>query len=270
MSDAGYKHWSLDDISWEAFDPSKVDPDLLRVVKTAALVERNSEDYVAYLNRVFPDDPQLQNTFMQWGREEAQHGMALARWAELADPDFDFDQALTRFKAGYSLPLDAVESVRGSAAGELVSRCVIESGTSSFYTAMKDRTDEPVLKEIAGHIAADEFRHYALFLNTLQDVEQTRPLSLWDRLKVAVGRVSETDDDELAYAWYAATQSPDSTYDREACAAAYNGRVMGLYQRRHTDRAASMIAKAVGVNPTGWLVRLLQPLVWRLFSAKAV
>ena len=30
------KHWTLDNIAWDRFDPSRVDPDLLHIVKAAA------------------------------------------------------------------------------------------------------------------------------------------------------------------------------------------------------------------------------------------
>ena len=60
-----------------------------------------------------------------------------------------------------------------------------------------------MLKEVAGRIAADEFRHYKLFFETLQ--KQDEPdLPLWRKLLVAVTRVNESDDDELAYAYYCA------------------------------------------------------------------
>jgi len=30
-------HWSLDDIPWHAFDPAKVDGDLLKIIKAASI-----------------------------------------------------------------------------------------------------------------------------------------------------------------------------------------------------------------------------------------
>ncbi|PKQ01988.1 MAG: rubrerythrin family protein, partial [Alphaproteobacteria bacterium HGW-Alphaproteobacteria-12] len=153
------RHWTLDDIKWGDFDASKVDPDILRAVKAAAMVEFNAPDYVTYLCNVFSDRPDVKEAVCKWGDEEVQHGEALARWAELADPGFSFDKAFQRFRDGYSIPTDAIVSVRGSRGGELIARCVVESGTSSYYAAIKDATDEPVLKQIASNIAADEFRH---------------------------------------------------------------------------------------------------------------
>lgn len=262
-------HWTLDDIAWDRFDPDAVDPRLLQLVKAAALVEANSADYVVYLNQVFNNDPRVKEAFEQWGVEEIQHGQALGRWAEMADPDFSFEKALKDFRASYSLPLDAEESVRGSRTGELVSRCVIESGTSSFYTAIKDGTDEPVMKQIAANIAADEFRHYALFLEKLQAIEIEERVTIWDRIKIGVGRLRETEDDELAMAYYCANSiASGNAYNREDSWAAYEARALDYYQERHILRAASMMAKAMGLHPHGWFANLMGKATWMGFRAK--
>ena len=203
--------WTMDDIHWSLFDPSKVDPTLLAAVKSAALVEYNAPDYVTYLKRVFADgSPANLASIEQWGREEAKHGRALGRWAEMADPDFRLDEAFARFRKGYTPAHFVPErdgSVRGSRRGEMIARCVVESGTSSYYSAIRDASDEPVLKEIAGRIAADEYRHYKLFYDTLH--AQAEPdLRIWKKLWIALGRVRESDDDELAYSYYCADVSP--------------------------------------------------------------
>src|SRR5687768_8940935 len=106
------KQWTLDDIAWDRFDVSKVDPEILRNIKAAAMVERNGGDYGIYLGRVFADDPAFVDVVQGWVEEEVQHGMALGRWAEMADPTWNFEAAFTRFREGYQLPLDATRSVR--------------------------------------------------------------------------------------------------------------------------------------------------------------
>jgi rubrerythrin len=218
---------------------------------------------VTYLCNVFASKPEIHAMIRQWGAEEAQHGLALARWAELADPAFDFKAAFKRFQAGYAIPKDMQTSVRGSRAGEMIARCVVESGTSSYYTAIKDATDEPVLKQIAANIAADEFRHYKLFYDTLRAVEDELP-SVAGRLRVALGRLGEADDDELACAYYAANTPTDGSvrYDRAAFASAYAKRALSLYRRQHVDRLVAMVGKAVGFKPHGIVMRLLSPAVW--------
>jgi hypothetical protein len=268
--------WALDDIEWEAFDAAKVEPGLLAAVKSAALVEYNAPDYVGYLKRVFADaGEKMLADIEQWGREEIQHGLALGRWSEMADPSFNFQDAVARFRAGYKpahFQADDPRSIRGSRRGEMISRCVVESGTSSFYSAIRDAADEPVLREVAGRIAADEFRHYKLFFETLQNQDEPE-LPLWRRLFVAATRVKESDDDELAYAYYCANvpaeQEASTPYRRKVFAHAYNARAMALYRRHHIRKLVQMVAKAAGVDPQGWLARSASTLLWHVLRLRA-
>ena len=182
-------NWTLDSIAWERFDASKVDLEILRNIKAAAMVERNGGDYGIYLGRVFADDPAFMEAIDVWVTEEVQHGMALGRWAQMADPTWNFDAAFERFRAGYRLPLDGVGSVRGSQAGEMMARCIVETGTSSYYSALKDATREPVLKQICAKIAADEFRHYKLFYDHLRRCLERDRLSRLSRLRIGWSRL---------------------------------------------------------------------------------
>jgi len=263
------EHWTLDDIPWERFDRSKVDPELLKAVKAASLVEGNAAEYVGYLRRVFEGDAKTIALFERWGDEEVQHGKALGRWAQLVDPSFDFDAALTAFKQGYHPEhFDTGVARRGSRRGEMISRCVVETGTSSYYSAMKDSAQEPVLKEIATHIAADEYQHYRLFYETLQRQAEA-PLPLWKRIYVALGRASEAEDDELGYAFYCGNTPPGeigkTPYDRKAAIRDYR-RPIAMYRKHHVKKAAQMIALAVGTDPKGWFARFASWLVWSYMS----
>jgi len=268
--------WTLDDITWENFDRAKVDPNLLAAVKSAALVEYNAPDYVSYLTRVFHDaGAKTLGDIAKWGREESQHGFALARWAQLADSSFDFLATFARFQAGYKAPHfagDNLHSVRGSRRGEMIARCVVESGTSSFYSAIRDAATEPVLKEIAGRIAADEFRHYRLFLETLHAQEEP-DLSWWRKLLVATARVSESSDDELAYAYYCANVSDAEKvaipYRRRRFARAYNAQAVRLYRRHHIRKLVQMVAKAIGADPHGRLTRGAGAVLWGMLRLRA-
>jgi hypothetical protein len=72
------KHWTLEDIPWDRFDRSLVDADILKVVKAAALVEYNADDYAAYLCNVFHDDDAFRGASVGWAQEEVQHGTAIS------------------------------------------------------------------------------------------------------------------------------------------------------------------------------------------------
>jgi hypothetical protein len=267
-------HWTLETIEWSKFDRSKIDPLLLMAVKAASLVESNANDYVDYLRKVFGNEPAMVHVLERWGTEEVQHGDVLGRWAELADPAFDFKDAFKRFREGYTPPhfLNADGSVRGSRIGELIARCVVECGTSSGYTALRDATDEPVLKQIASLVAADEYKHYRLFYDLMHQQAEQCP-GFWQRLKIAVTRVSEAEDDELAYAFYCANVPSDKTskikYERKIYFTAYQACAMRMYRRSHIERAAAMIGRAVGLHPESRVVKLSGRAFWELIRFRA-
>lgn len=259
------KHWSVDDIAWHRFDAEKVDPEILAMVKAAALVEANAHDYVAYLHRVFADDATFREAASRWGEEEAQHGTALGRWAEIADPEFSFADRLRAFRANYQIPAAATASVRGGRTAELIARCVVECATSSFYSAIRDQTEEPVLAQICHRIAGDEFRHYKLFYQNYRRYRAFQPLGTLSRLAVAFGRLAESGDDELAQAWYCANR-PAEPYDRRKHGAAYALRAGRVYRFGHIARGLRMLLVACDVNPRGWPAEWLIKLAWRLLQ----
>ena len=258
------KHWRIDELAWDRFDPGRLDPDLVPLVKAAAMVERNGTDYAVYLNRVFADDPDFRQAADRWATEEVQHGDALGRWAMLADPSWDYERAFARYRAGYKLPLEATASVRGSRTGELIARCMVETGTSSYYSALAEATTEPVLRQICKNIAADEFRHYKLFYDHMRRYLARENIGLARRLRIALGRIGESEDDELAFAWHCGNHSESQTFARATCTAAYMARAMRFYRFRHVERGVGMVFKAIGVKPRGRLSEFSARLAWRL------
>jgi rubrerythrin len=247
------EHWTVEGLPWDQFNASKVDPEILKIIKAAALVEYNAHDYATYLCNVFPDDPVFQKAAKEWSVEEVQHGIALGQWAERADASFNFKAAIARYTAGFRINVGAKESIRGSQAGELIARCIVETGTSSYYTALGDATEEPVLKQICRHIAADELKHYKLFYDYLKDYLKREGLSRFERLKIGISRMQESEDDELAYAYFSANAPAEATYDRPQYTAAYTIRAFPFYQQKHVERVVAMVFKACGFKPhTVW------------------
>lgn len=263
------KHWTLDDIPWDRFDPARVDPDILKVIKAAAMVERNAADYTAYLRNVFTDDAYFHDLATHWEAEEVQHGDALGRWAEMADPAFDYHDAFRRFREGYQIPLDVAESVRGSRTGELIARCIVETGTSSFYSALRDAADEPVLKEICRRIAGDEFRHYKMFYTHMRKYLERENVPTWKRVLVAVSRIKESEDDELSFAYHVANLPADAPYDRKSANLAYAARAFRCYRPAHVERGSNMVLKAAGLKPQGRFGRFFGAMMWRYISARS-
>lgn len=267
-----YKHWTIEDLPWDKLQPEQVDDDLLKVIKAAALVEYGADDYAAYLCKVFENDEEFKKDVKIWAEEEVQHGKALGLWAEKIDPDWSLEEAMARFRAGYTpehFEGEISASVRGSRAGEMVARCMVETGTSSYYTAIGNRCDEPVLKEICKKIAGDEFRHYKLFYDHLHRYLDKDNLGRLGRLKVALGRIAEGEDDELAYAYYAANTVKEEPYDRGKHSRAYLSRAYSYYRKPQVDRAVSMIFKACGFKPQTLAYKIASRIAWWKFESSA-
>ena len=131
---------------------------------------------------------------------------------------------------------------------------------------MRDLIEDPVLAKIAGFIAKDEARHYRLFKLHLGRYLNHRKMGLRERIKIAYQRVAETEDDELAYAYYSANiaGAPGApAYARKACASAYAWRSFRLYEFKHVRAAAHMILRAADLNPSRWWARTGIQLGWR-------
>jgi len=260
------KHWRIEQVKWDAFDPGRLDPEIIPLVKAAAMVERNGDDYALYLQSVFHDDPDFHQAASLWAEEEVQHGDALGKWAMLADPAWDFEQAFARYRAGYKIDIKADASIRGSRTGELIARCMVETGTSSYYTALGEATEEPVLKEVCRLIAADEYRHFKLFYDHMKRYLAREKLSFPKRLRVAAGRIGESEDDELAFAFHCGNEDVSTPYDHDRSIAGYMGRAMHYYRFRHIERGMGMVFKSVGLDPRGRLSALTARGAWRLLT----
>ncbi len=249
-----YVHWKISDMPWDQLDKSKVDADLLKVIKAAALVEYAAETYADYLCKVFYDDPEFCQIARDWAVEEVQHGQVLGKWAEAVDPSWTLEGAMARFRAGYQPEHFASTdkaSVRGSRSGEMIARCMVETGTSSYYSAIGSSVDEPVLKQICAKVAGDEFRHYKLFYDTLNKYLAKEGLGKMARLKIALSRIAESEDDELSYAFYAANANDNEPYERKYWNREYMKRAYSYYKKPQVERAVSMVLKAAGFDPKG-------------------
>ena len=260
------KNWTLEEIPWDRFDPSKVDARMLEVVKAASMVEANGGDYATYLCNVFPDDPVFQEAAKAWAEEEEQHGEALARWAELADPTFNFEQSFQRFTEGFRLPLDATQSVRGSRSGELVARCIVEVGTSSYYSALceADRRAGP-----EGDLPEDRGRRVPALQAVLQP-PQALPEARGHRPLAPHPGGAQPDTRERGRRaglrlFTRPTITNDEAYERKRWSQAYMSRAYGYYRRHHhVERVVAMTFKAAGLKPQGRLARVAGTLAYAM------
>jgi len=161
----GGASWSMEDIPYDALPYEMVRDDrrLFYIVASASFVEITSDLYARNLVEYFRHDREISEWLERvWQKEEVQHGEALRRYVRTAWPDFDWEAAYRRFLTDYA-PLCTVDQLAATRALEMAARCVVETGTASFYRMLSERSREPVLKQLAAKISADEVRHYKHF-----------------------------------------------------------------------------------------------------------
>lgn len=252
--EAGGTSWSMEDIPYHRLAHERVQGDrrLFYIVASASFIESASDVYTDNLVAFFHGDDEIVAWLKQrWEIEELQHGAALKRYVQTAWPDFDWEAAYRIFLAEY-LPLCAVDRLAGTRALEMAARCVVETGTASFYRMLSELTEEPVLRGLAARISADEVRHYKHFyrgFRRYRTVERPTRLAvartLWNRSAEV-----ESEDALCAYKALFLGLHPDAVFERSDYEA-YRADILKL-ARRHLphEMAIKMLLKPLELNPT--------------------
>jgi hypothetical protein len=157
--------WRIDDLDFSRIDRHRVrnDENTFYLVACASFVESGSDLYTENLLALFGDNPEVSAWLReQWEVEELQHGRALRAYVEHVWPEFDWQRAYDNFLAEYA-GYCKVELLEPTKALELVARCVVETGTSTYYRALSRSVNEPVLQDLAARICNDEVNHYKHF-----------------------------------------------------------------------------------------------------------
>jgi hypothetical protein len=192
---SGRRHWSLDDISWHEIRRDRVPQNqaFFYLVAAASLMESATHIYTENLVELFADDEEVTSWLDRyWLPEELQHGRALRHYVEVAWPGFAWEPVYRRFVEEFRPLCDtALEPARSL---EMASRCVVETGTASYYTTLSRASPEPVLAGLARRIVEDEVRHYKhfyRFFRKYRDAEQPSRAALvpalWRRLRMSGG-----------------------------------------------------------------------------------
>jgi hypothetical protein len=162
----------------------------------ASFVETGSDLYAHNLVSYFDDDEVVAGWLAEsWEHEEVQHGAALRAYVEHVWPDFDWQRTYDRFFDEYRQTC-TVPELEPARALELAARCVVEMGTATLYSAMGAYADEPVLKDLAAHIYADEVRHYKHFYRYFRRYQERERHGRWRIGRTMTHRLLETAEDD--------------------------------------------------------------------------
>lgn len=210
--------WSMEAIPYDGIDRDALEGQeaLFRLVACASFIEITSDLYTTNLVEYFRDDPQVVEWLTHhWEPEELQHGAALRRYVQTAWPQFDWERAYQGFYAEYSRCC-LIERLAPTRSLEMAARCVIETGTSSFYRLLADVAPEAVLKDIVSRIAADEVRHYKNFYRFFRRYCRQEQPGRAAVMKTLWSRASEinAEDGFIAFKHVLRVSNPEVPFER--------------------------------------------------------
>jgi rubrerythrin len=257
------QNWRFDDIAFDAVDATLVRDDefLFLTLASASFVEILAETYGSNLIEHFRGDMEITEWLGAcWRREEVQHGHALKIYVQTVWPDFDWECAYREFLGQY-VALCTVEQLEPHKALELMARCVVETGTSSFYRALQQYVREPVLRQLIGKIKADEaahYRHFRRFFMTYNATERhgigAVIATIWRRLRAVRG-----EDAYIAFKHVHAGRHPNRPF-RESDWGRYNRTVKRLARQHYPY----LMAVRMLIKPIPMLEPIKKVLQWPL------
>lgn len=186
-------HWAIEDLALDeiAIDRIRHDDSLFLLVCSASFIESGSDTYTRNLIERFADDAEVSGWLdRHWEPEELQHGRALRAYVERVWPGFDWEAAYADFFVEYArlCTMDELEPTRGQ---ELAARCIVEMGTTTYYQALHETCEEPVLRDLFWRIRGDEVRHYKHFFAYFQKYREREGLHRGQVLAALVRRALE-------------------------------------------------------------------------------
>ncbi|MGH8306673.1 MAG: ferritin-like domain-containing protein [Gammaproteobacteria bacterium] len=197
-----HQRWNLDDIPWHSIDRTALaDGEMFfYLVTTASFIETATDTYARNLIEYYAGDAEATAWLEQhWQHEELQHGCALKRYVQTAWPDFDWDQVYQAFFAEFSENCK-VEALEPTRCLEMVSRCIVEMGTSSYYTSLSGLSPDPVLSLLTRLIREDEVRHYKYFYHYFLRYREREQVGRWTIFRAILRRLRMIDGEDSSIA----------------------------------------------------------------------
>ena len=174
---------------------------LFYVLASASFIEATSDLYARNLAEFLSGDAEAIAWLVKcWQRDELGHGAALKCYVTTAWPSFDWESTYDAFSAEYR-EMPSVYQLAATPAREMLTRCVVETGTTTFYRMINASTTEPVLRQMALAIAAEEVRHYKHFYRYFMRFQAEERLSRGAVLRAIWNRAAEihADDSFIAF-----------------------------------------------------------------------
>ncbi|MFP4487502.1 MAG: ferritin-like domain-containing protein [Campylobacterales bacterium] len=245
--------WRVENIDFGSAKKELIRDDrlLFYLISTASFVEITSDLYTNNLINKYGGKSEELAKWLEsvWEFEELQHGKALKAYVEYVWPEFDWNGAYRGFFEEYS-KLCTTGVLREEVSLEMVERCVVETGTSTFYKLLESVVEEPLLKGIVGDIKNDEISHYNIFKSYYEANRDSENISRWEILKAIIDRIKEVESDDTKIAFKHIYEQKEKTSFTEDAFEAYSKDVTALMDKHYPHKMASkMVLQLLNLNP---------------------
>ena len=131
----------------------------------------------------------------------------------------------------------------------MAARCVVETGTATFYRMLSESSREPVLKRLTAEISADEVRHYKHFYRYFQRYRILEQPSRVAVLRTLLNRAAEVEAEDAFYAFKAVFRVCNPEFQKSDYAAYRDGAVQLTKSHFPHGMAVKMLLKPLDLNP---------------------
>ncbi len=247
------QHWTLADLDFAAIDREAVrsDENLFYLACSASFVESGSDLYTHNLVDYFQGDEEVTTWLSeQWEKEELQHGEALRAYVNHVWPEFDWEPAYRSFLEEYSAYCK-VELLEPSRALEMSARCVVETGTATYYRALARAVHEPVFADLANRIANDEVNHYKNFYRFFKAYREREQLGRARVFRTVARRTWEfkSEDADCAIRNIARTRSPELANDPAYLRDVGSRMARTVSRNLHVGNTLKMLMRPLDLHP---------------------
>ena len=168
--------WKITEIPWDQIDKSKVDEELIALVKSIAASELTTFSATRSFMELFEDDIDFSQWLAVWLYEETKHPHVLIKWLSMVGEPVS-GQFLLEGREIQPMNQSKVESLTFNIISEIVA--------GSTYLHGKNQIPEPVLQTILDKLGKDEMRHSVGFahyckkwINEAENPDKERMLCL--------------------------------------------------------------------------------------------
>ncbi len=142
--------WKITEIPWDQIDKSKVDEELIALVKSIAAGEFTTYSATRSFMELFEDDIDFTQWLAVWLYEETKHPHVLVKWLSMVGESVS---------GQFLLDGRRIQPMSQSKAETLTFNIISEIVAGSTYLHGKTLIPEPVLQIILDHLGKDEMRH---------------------------------------------------------------------------------------------------------------